>query len=491
MKQGDPLSSLLFNSVSEDVFRPLQERWQKRKHGLHLTPLDDTTLTNLRFADDVLFFARSLPQLKSMLADVCAGAENVGLQLHPDKTKILHNIQRRRPTTQPEHVQVCELNIEVLPFSASQKYLGRKLTFHQPTDTEVESRIAIAWKKFYMLKQELTTKSYSLKGRLRLFHGTITPTVLYGSASWTLTTELSNRLRRTQRQMLRMIVSTPRRRTTTSTPPTATTTTATATFTTLGPTPPTTLQKPLPQPPHEAPPLPLIPTLAPPQQQTIVLLSYPTDLLKTAHTTTPSVVHNLSPSKTSDPGSDAHDVDSNPPDDPQPTTDAYDEENANDDESWVEWIRRCTHTAEALLKSLGVDDWVSEQRRKKWRFAAKVVTDSVSKWNIKALMWEPEHDARYNAKRRQGRPVMRWTDDLAQHVNETHTPQHNHVDNKDDDNNDDNTDADTHSNDEATETSSAAQLQLVDWMATAADRHLWRQLEDKYVKGMVELRTSR
>ena len=85
---------------------------------------------------------------------------------------------------------------------------------------------------------------------------------------------------------------------------------------------------------------------------------------------------------------------------------------------------------------------------------------------------------------------MRWTDDLAQHVNETHTPQHNHVDIKDDDNNDDNTDADTHSNDEATETSSAAQLQLVDWMATAANRHLWRQLEDKYVEGMVESRTS-
>ena len=77
-------------------------------------PLDNTTLTNLRFADDVLLFATSLPQLKSMLTDVHEGAKNVGLQLHPDKTKIFHNVTRRRPRQQPEHVQISDLSIEVL-----------------------------------------------------------------------------------------------------------------------------------------------------------------------------------------------------------------------------------------------------------------------------------------------------------------------------------------------------------------------------------------
>ena len=45
-----------------------------------------------------------------------------------------------------------------------------------------------------------------------MFHGTVTPTVLYACTSWTLTEELENRLRRTQRQMLRMILGAPRRR---------------------------------------------------------------------------------------------------------------------------------------------------------------------------------------------------------------------------------------------------------------------------------------
>ena len=38
------------------------------------------------------------------------------------------------------------------------------------------------------------------------------PTVFYACATWTLTTELKNRLRRAQRRMLRMILGSPRRR---------------------------------------------------------------------------------------------------------------------------------------------------------------------------------------------------------------------------------------------------------------------------------------
>eukprot|EP00959_Pyramimonas_sp_CCMP1952_P374625 7846034-Pyramimonas_sp.AAC.1 len=77
---------------------------------------------------------------------------------------------------------------------------------------EVENQIASAWKTLYSLKQELTGTHYSLNNRIRLFHGTIAPTVLYGCEAWTMTQELENRIRRAQRQMLRMIAKTPRRR---------------------------------------------------------------------------------------------------------------------------------------------------------------------------------------------------------------------------------------------------------------------------------------
>ena len=90
MKQGDPLSSLLFNSVSEHVMRPLKERWESRKYGVKMGR-DRGILTNLRFADDILLVSHSLSSMTQMIEDLSRQAKMVGLSLHPEKTKILKN----------------------------------------------------------------------------------------------------------------------------------------------------------------------------------------------------------------------------------------------------------------------------------------------------------------------------------------------------------------------------------------------------------------
>ena len=53
VKQGDPLSSLLFNCASEQLMRTLKSKWSGKRHGIPLKPRDEY-LTNLRFADDNL-----------------------------------------------------------------------------------------------------------------------------------------------------------------------------------------------------------------------------------------------------------------------------------------------------------------------------------------------------------------------------------------------------------------------------------------------------
>ena len=40
VKQGDPLSALLFNALLEDIFRQLKQRWSTHKHGVPLGHLD-------------------------------------------------------------------------------------------------------------------------------------------------------------------------------------------------------------------------------------------------------------------------------------------------------------------------------------------------------------------------------------------------------------------------------------------------------------------
>ena len=53
-KQGDPLSTLLFNAVVEDAFRDVRPKWLKKKFGLEMSLGIECHLSHLCFADDVV-----------------------------------------------------------------------------------------------------------------------------------------------------------------------------------------------------------------------------------------------------------------------------------------------------------------------------------------------------------------------------------------------------------------------------------------------------
>ena len=91
-KQGDPLSSLLFNTVLQYSLKDEIQRWQKKKGmGIYLSDQDRDCLTNLRFADGVMLFATSKEQIQKMMNSFKKATEKVRLRIHPDKTKILSN----------------------------------------------------------------------------------------------------------------------------------------------------------------------------------------------------------------------------------------------------------------------------------------------------------------------------------------------------------------------------------------------------------------
>ena len=135
-KQGDPLSSCLFNALLEDIIQELQNSWRKKKWGLQIGETEASILTNLRFADDVLIIGKSLHQVTKMLGQVANKAAKSGLQLHPDKTKIMSNTTRRTGQGKDKMVQVEHMNIEILPIEGSLKYLGRQICFDKPHEIE-------------------------------------------------------------------------------------------------------------------------------------------------------------------------------------------------------------------------------------------------------------------------------------------------------------------------------------------------------------------
>jgi hypothetical protein len=171
----------------------------------------DERLTNLRFADDVLLVAGSLDDLALMIGDLIGEARKRGLELHDTKTKILSNV-RDKDRAKKTPIDVAGMKIDILPYGGSVKYLGKELSFDRPTAKEVEHRISCACKKFYAQKAVLCNKVYPLAQRLRLFDTTITPTILYGAGSWTMTTELEHRLKKVHRRMLRSLFQCPRKK---------------------------------------------------------------------------------------------------------------------------------------------------------------------------------------------------------------------------------------------------------------------------------------
>ena len=133
--------------------------------------------------------------------------EKVGLWIHPDKTKILSNQSNMNSDTK-RYIKIGEMSIAK---NESVKYLGQRISFHQQETLEIKSRIRAAWTTFHKYRQELTSKKYMLKLRLRLFDATVSPTLCYATGTWTPSREHERMIQSTQRKMLRLIIQTKRK----------------------------------------------------------------------------------------------------------------------------------------------------------------------------------------------------------------------------------------------------------------------------------------
>ena len=180
VKQGDPISSLLFLAVMESIFRILKRRWNGlntlRKTSYYGVVVDDFAdpLTNLRFADDVILIATCRMDAAKMVRDLANVARNYGLKLHMGKTVILTTASSR-----PINVRCDELVVKVAGADHAERYLCRELCMSDYYECELTHRIAIAWASFMKFKGVLCNQRVNLGDRLRMFNAVITPSVLY------------------------------------------------------------------------------------------------------------------------------------------------------------------------------------------------------------------------------------------------------------------------------------------------------------------------
>ena len=80
-------------------------------------------------------------------------------------------------------------------------------------------------------------------------------------------------------------------------------------------------------------------------------------------------------------------------------TDATDNE-----EEWVEIIKRSTKDAEENMKKHKLPCWIEIHKRTKWRMARRIITLLQKRWNKRVFDWQPGLDPALRTKRSVGRP---------------------------------------------------------------------------------------
>ena len=207
VRQGDPLSPILFNNVTAKIFRALKEKWSKRGCGTIVCESAVLKTTHAMFADDTTLFASSRKALIAMIKDVKAALAEHGLNLNIDKCVV----QTSSSTATLKPMEIDGQCIPMVQASEGFKVLGTQFTLQGRTSAEFRSRIGAAWGKFHSLWPVLGKRDGNLTKRLRLFDTCVTQTALWCSESWLLTQNEKRRLQSTQHCMLRKIAG-PRRR---------------------------------------------------------------------------------------------------------------------------------------------------------------------------------------------------------------------------------------------------------------------------------------
>jgi len=113
VRQGDPLSPLLFNFVLDGALSEVRAIWKKRIYGTNVgQDYKGDRLTHIAFADDQTLVARSWLSMRRMLSSLREALSRRGLTLHPAKCKLQTNIANwtRRGDVESEdgfNVQAC------------------------------------------------------------------------------------------------------------------------------------------------------------------------------------------------------------------------------------------------------------------------------------------------------------------------------------------------------------------------------------------------
>lgn len=196
LRQGDGISTMLFNIALEGVIRR-----SKIETGGSIFVKSTQVLA---FADDIDIIGRNIRAVKDAYCKLEKEANKIGLQVNVDKTKFLMVC----PSMRTVELVGSHLEIEGKGFEVVNEfpYLGALMDNKFCTSKEITRRIITAQRAFYGLKHLLRSKNVTRKTKFAMYITLIRPVAIYGSESWNTTEEDLRQLGVFERKVLRTVI---------------------------------------------------------------------------------------------------------------------------------------------------------------------------------------------------------------------------------------------------------------------------------------------
>ena len=177
VKQGEPLSPLLFILFVNDVYSDLTVAdGLGEVAGVSINQL---CFFLLLFADDMVLFSKDPMELQSLLDKLYAFSTEWGLKVNTRKTKVCVFENRR---TQID--QRWLIHGEPLEIVDSFCYLGMKFHYNGNLEPGIKALSDQALKATNQLLALFKRMKFDVKTKLRLFDSLVSPIILYASEVW-------------------------------------------------------------------------------------------------------------------------------------------------------------------------------------------------------------------------------------------------------------------------------------------------------------------
>ena len=191
VSQGCLLSPTLFNIFLEKIMTDALENHEGT------VKIGGRIITNLHFADDIDGLAGKEEELENLVKKVETASTAYGMEISPEKTKIMSNKANGLTKT----IKVKGYNLETV---TNFKYLGAIMT-DEGTKREVLTRIMQATSALTKLKTVWKDRKITSKHRIQILRSVVTTTFLYACETWTLTPELERQIQTFEMRCYRKI----------------------------------------------------------------------------------------------------------------------------------------------------------------------------------------------------------------------------------------------------------------------------------------------